>query len=115
MVVGAAGFLLVAQPDLAAILVGALLVFGFGWSWPGLLIFAVVRVGRDRPATASSAVQAGGFAGGAAGPPLFGWLVVTWSYETGWFVAAGMMLVAAVLLLWARQIFLDDLVARPLD
>lgn len=114
MVVGAVGFVLLAQHNLALLVLGALVAFGVGWSWPGLLIFAVVRIGRDRPAVASSAVQAGGFAGGAAGPPLFGWLVVTTSYEAGWFAGAAGLVVAAVLLLYARRMFLRDLAARPL-
>lgn len=115
MAIGAVGFLLLAQPDIPLILTGTLIAFGFGWSWPGLLIFAVVRVGRDRPATASSAVQAGGFAGGAFGPPLFGLLIASTSYETGWLVAGAVMLVASWLLLYARRIFLNDLARRPLQ
>lgn len=114
MAVGAIGFFLLAQPEIPLVVLGAVIAFGFGWSWPGLLIFAVVRVGRDRPAVASSAVQAGGFAGGAAGPPLFGWLIVTTSYETGWLVGGGVLLVAAALLLYARRMFLKDLATRPL-
>lgn len=114
MAAGACGFALLAQDDITLVVVGALIAFGLGWSWPGLLIFAVVRVGRDRPAVASSAVQAGGFAGGAAGPPLFGWLIVSTSYEVGWLVAGACLLVAAALLLLARGMFLRDIADRPL-
>lgn len=113
MSLGAVGFVLLAQGDLPLVVLGALIAFGFGWAWPGLLIFAVVRVGRDRPASASSAVQSGGFAGGALGPPLFGWLIVTTSYETGWLAAAGLLLAAAALLLYCRRLFLRDLHRRP--
>lgn len=115
MAVGAVGFFLLTQHDLTLVVIGSLLAFGFGWSWPGLLIFAVVRLGRDRPATASSAVQAGGFAGGAFGPPLFGWLITATSYETGWIAAGLVLLVSAVLLLRARRIFLADIARRPLE
>lgn len=115
MASGAIGFFLLAQQEIALVVLGALVAFGLGWSWPGLLIFAVVRVGRDRPAVASSAVQAGGFAGGAAGPPLFGWLILTTSYETGWLVGGAVLLVAAALLLCARRMFLKDLATRPLS
>ena len=113
MTIGAIGFVLLAQGDVPLVVLGALIAFGFGWAWPGLLIFAVVRVGRDRPARASSAVQAGGFAGGAAGPPLFGWLIVTTSYETGWLVAASLLLAAAALLMYCRRLFLRDIRLRP--
>lgn len=114
MTVGAVGFVLLTQHEIAFVVVGSLLAFGFGWSWPGLLIFAVVRLGRDRPATASSAVQAGGFAGGALGPPLFGWLITATSYETGWLAAGVVLVLAAVLLMQARRIFLGDIARRPL-
>jgi predicted MFS family arabinose efflux permease len=114
MMIGAVGFVLLAQHEIGTVIVGAFIAFAFGWSWPGLLIFAVVRIGRDRPALASSAVQAGGFAGGAAGPPLFGWLIVSTSYETGWLTAGGVLVVAAALLLLARRMFLHDLAVRPL-
>ena len=113
MSLGAVGFFLLAQGHIPLVVLGALIAFGFGWAWPGLLIFAVVRVGRDRPASASSAVQSGGFAGGALGPPLFGWLIVTTSYETGWLVAAVLLLAAAGLLLYCRRLFLQDLHLRP--
>lgn len=114
MAMGAVGFFLLAQHEIPLVVLGALIAFGLGWAWPGLLIFAVVRVGRERPAAASSAVQAGGFAGGAAGPPLFGWLVVSTSYETGWIAAGIVSLLAAALLLAARGMFLRDLATRPL-
>lgn len=113
MAAGAAGYFLLAQDEIPLVVLGALVAFGVGWSWPGLLIFAVVRVGRERPALASSAVQAGGFAGGAAGPPLFGWLIVSTSYETGWITAGIVSLLAAALLLGARRMFLQDLATRP--
>lgn len=91
----------------------ALLAFGLGWSWPGLLLYAVVRVGRDSPGVASGVVQAGAFIGGAAGPTLFGLVVATLGYPAAWRFAAGLFLAAAVLVLAARRLFIADLVARP--
>lgn len=113
-VLGAVGLLLLSQAGLGFLVGGALLAFAFGWSWPGLLMFAVVRVGRDSPAGASSSVQAGGFAGGALGPVLFGLLLSVTSYPTAWLTASATMLVAGVLLLYARRVFVADLAARPL-
>ena len=84
LVLGPVGFLLLSQSELPLLVIGALVTFTFGWSWPGLLMFAVVRVGRDRPAAASSAVQAGGFFGGAVGPVLFGLLLSATSYPIAW-------------------------------
>jgi MFS family permease len=114
LVAGAAGLALLSLSATETLVIGAVLAFGLGWSSPGLLMFAVVRVGRDRAATASSAVQAGGFVGGALGPILFGVLVAIASYPTAWLTAATVMLIAAVLLMFARRLFLADLVRRPL-
>ena len=91
----------------------ALLAFGLGWSWSGLLLYAVVRVGRDSPSVASGVVQAGAFVGGAAGPAVFGLVVGTFGYATAWRIAALLFLAAATLVLVARRLFIADLVARP--
>jgi len=110
---GALGLVLLSIQSVPTLVSGALIAFAVGWSWPGLLLFSVVRVGRDNPASASSAVQVGSFAGGAAGPVLFGLLVTTTSYPVAWRAAAGTLLVAAALLLVARRMFLTDLAQRP--
>lgn len=90
-----------------------LVVFAFGWSWPGLLLYAVVRVGRESPATVSGIVQAGAFVGGAGGPALFGALVAWGGYEVAWRSTAGLFLLSAVLIVVARRMFIEDLVTRP--
>ncbi len=87
--------------------------FAIGWSWPGLFLYAVARVGRDAPARASAIVQAGAFAGGALGPIGFGLLVGTAGFEIAWWSAAGAFAVAGVLVLLARRGLVVDLVARP--
>ena len=113
LVLGAVGFLLLAVGNVVALLVGAVLAFAVGWSWPGLLLYAVVQVGRDRPATSSSAVQVGAFTGGAVGPVLFGVLVSTTGYRFAWRAGALVLITAAALMLLARRMFLDDLNRRP--
>lgn len=96
-----------------AVVVFGFLAFGLGWSWPGLLLYAAARLGRDAPAKASSVVQAGAFAGGAVGPVTFGFLVSAVSFQGAWFVAAGSFVLAFVLILLARVGFRRDLVRRP--
>ncbi|HET7326044.1 MAG TPA: MFS transporter [Nocardioidaceae bacterium] len=113
LVAGAAGLLLLSLAEVPFVIVGALLAFGIGWAWPGLLLFAVVRIGRDSPAAASGAIQAGAFTGGATGPVSFGLLVSVTGYPTAWTAATAAMLTAAALLLVARRMFLADLVRRP--
>jgi predicted MFS family arabinose efflux permease len=113
MLVGAASLAVLSIPSPVAVVPAGLVAFALGWSWPGLLLYAVVRVGREAPGAASGIVQAGAFTGGAAGPALFGLLVEATSYETAWRVAAVAFLVAALLVLLARRMFIADLVARP--
>lgn len=113
MFVGGLALVLLSWPATAAYVPATVLAFAVGWSWPGLLLFAVVRIGRDQPATASGVIQAGAFAGGAAGPFLFGLLVEASGYESAWRAAAVAFLVAAALVVLARRMFISDLVARP--
>ena len=113
MLVGAVALAVLSIPSPVAVVPGALAGFALGWSWPGLLLYAVVRVGRDSPGTASGFVQAGAFAGGAAGPALFGTVVAGGGYELAWRLAALLFLMAAATVLLARRLFIADLVARP--
>lgn len=106
-------FLIGTLPVTWAVVVFGFLAFGLGWSWPGLFLYAVARVGRDAPAQASSVVQAGAFTGGAVGPVLFGLLISATSFQGAWWLAAGSFVVASVLALIARNGFRRDLVARP--
>jgi len=110
---GAVGMVVLSYDHVPSLLVGTLVAFGIGWAWPGLLLFAVVRVGRDSPAAASGAIQAGAFAGGACGPAVFGLLVTATSYETAWRAVAAVTLLSALLLVVARRMFVRDLTRRP--
>ncbi|KRE62518.1 MFS transporter [Nostocoides sp. Soil756] len=96
-----------------AVVVFGFLAFAVGWSWPGLLLFAVARVGRDSPAQASGVIQAGAFVGGAAGPLLLGTMAGAVGFRPTWLVAAGLFVVAGVLVLVSRRGFRADLMARP--
>jgi predicted MFS family arabinose efflux permease len=113
LVAGAVGMVVLSFDHVPALLVGTVVAFGIGWAWPGLLLFAVVRVGRDSPAAATGAIQAGAFAGGACGPALFGLLVAATSFETSWRVSAAVTLLSALLLVVARRMFVRDLTQRP--
>lgn len=113
MALGAVGILLISLGHPTTLVAGTFLAFAIGWSWPGLLMFAVVRVARDSPGVASSAVQTGAFVGGALGPFLFGVAVATKGYDTAWNAAIISLCAGAVLLLFARRLFVTDLVRRP--
>ncbi|MGO0577576.1 MFS transporter [Ornithinimicrobium panacihumi] len=96
----------------AAVVFGVL-AFAGGWSWPGLMLYAVARVGREAPTQASSVVQAGAFTGGALGPAVLGLVVSEVSFQSAWFVASALFVVAFTLTLVARAGFRRDLVRRP--
>jgi MFS family permease len=89
------------------------LAFAVGWAWPGLLLYAVARLGRDAPARASGVVQAGAFVGGALGPLTLGALAGQVGFRVSWLVASACFLVAGGLVLLARRLFAADLRARP--
>ncbi|GLY33303.1 MFS transporter [Kineosporia sp. NBRC 101731] len=114
MALGAIGFAVLALGTGPSVVVGGLLAFAIGWSWPGLLIFAVVRLGRDRPNSAAAVVQAGAFAGGGFGPLFFGLVASAWGYPVAWWVMAVGMSVGAMLLFVARRLFVSDLALRPM-
>lgn len=114
LALGALGLAVVSIGTVPSLIPGAIFAFAIGWAWPGLLLFAVVRVGRDTPGAASGAVQAGAFAGGASGPALFGLLVTHYGYPLAWRVAAVVLVVAAALLIAARRMFIADIRERPL-
>ncbi len=113
MLTGAVALVALSVPVVDVLVPAAVLAFAVGWSWPGLMLYAVVRLGRDSPATASGLVQAGAFLGGATGPLAFGYLVDLTGYATAWRIAAALFVVAALLVSVARRMFVADLVARP--
>jgi MFS family permease len=105
---GAFGLALLAVPGMTPLLVGTVLGYGLGWSWPGVLNFAVVRLNPLAPAAATSITQSGVYVGGCAGPLLFG-LLAAHSYPLAWLVAAGAMVAAALTMLVGRRM----LIAHP--
>jgi MFS family permease len=98
MMVGAIGLALLAVPHNVALTVGVLLGFGLGWSWPGLMTFAVVRLHPQSPAAATSITQTGVYAGGCVGPLAFGATAAGADYPTAWFGAGVTMLIAGTLM-----------------
>jgi predicted MFS family arabinose efflux permease len=96
---GAFGLLLLAVPGPVPLVLGVVLGFGLGWSWPGLMNFAVVRLHPQAPAAATSITQTGVYAGGCVGPLGLGAIATAAGYTTMWIVAACAMVTAAALML----------------
>ncbi len=104
LVGGAAGFLLLGSGVMPLFIGGAFLAYGAGWTWPGLLHFAVVRDNRTAAASATGVLQTGLSLGAAVGPLLFGLLVEATSYRVAWLAAAAVALMAAITLRVGRRI-----------
>ncbi|TSB17022.1 MFS transporter [Streptomyces benahoarensis] len=96
--VGALGTSLLAlNGGVAVSVAGALLAFGGGWGWAGLLHYVA---GVSFPAAAARATaftQMGVSLGGACGPMLFGWLVTREGFGPAWLVLTAVGVVAALL------------------
>lgn len=92
---GTVGYLLLASGSTTLFAVGAMLAYAAGWTWTGLLHFAIVRDNRMAAASATGILQTGLSFGSAGGPLLFGLLVEATSYQTAWLVAAAVALLAA--------------------
>lgn len=101
---GAIGHLLLAlQADAWVTGVGAVLGYGLGYGWSGLLFFAIVQLCPQAPAAATGVVNMGATAGAALGPVLFG-IAAASSFRLAWLGAAAMSGLAAALLLRAATI-----------
>jgi cyanate permease len=103
LMLGAVGLLLLAAPGPLALVAGTVLAFGLGWSWPGLLQFAVVRLYPEAPAAATSIVQVGVYGGGFVGPIAFGFIAAHASFPVAWLAGAAAMLLAGLLMVLGRR------------
>jgi predicted MFS family arabinose efflux permease len=100
---GAPGFVLLAVGSGPALVLGAMLAFGGGWGWAGLLNYAVVRRTRSGAATAAGVVLAGASFGGGSGPLIFGLVAEHASYAVGWWLCCAFALIASGIVLAARR------------
>jgi MFS family permease len=108
LAVGGLGIALLAVPNVSALVIGTVLGYGLGWSWPGVLTFIVVQLKPAAPTAATSVIQFGIYAGGFIGPIVFGTLAANWSYSLAWLTAAIAMLVASGLMLVAQWLLSLD-------
>ncbi|MEU4420912.1 MFS transporter [Actinoplanes sp. NPDC024001] len=95
---GSVGLLLLAAPGPAPLLAGVLVGFGLGWSWPGLMNFAVVRLHPRAPATASAVTLTGAQTGACLGPLGLGAVAQAAGYPAMWITASLAMAGAAALM-----------------
>ena len=101
---GALGLVGIASAVPWVLVVGTLLAFGSGWSWPGVFNLAVVNHHPEAPAAATGLTQTGSYTGGALGPLAMGALVQHQGYGPAWLVFAVVALAAAGVMLVARRL-----------
>jgi MFS family permease len=94
---GAFGYALLATMHAETMMVATPIMFMMAWGWPGLFFLALSRANPNATAAASGMINMGGFAGGSAGPLVFG-LLARDSYAAAWLFAAGCSVSAAVVL-----------------
>ena len=100
---GSGGVVLLNVGGTVGLFGGALLAFAGAWGWAGLFTFAVVRDNPTAPAAATGVTQVGKYIGAAAGPPLFGMIADTFSFNAAWWFTTAVLLVAAALILYVRS------------
>ena len=94
---GVVGMIIMALgPDGPGLLLAVVLIFGGGWGFNGLLVFAVTRSYPLAPARATGMTQTGVFAGGVFGPSLFALAATTSGYPVAWLTAAALAFAATV-------------------
>lgn len=113
LIVGTAGFVLLATGMSWLFVLGTMLAFGAGWGWHGLFNFAVVKYNPNAPAAATGITQTGAAAGSAAGPFLFGVIVESASYGTAWLSAGAAALIAVAAILAGRWMLIRHLSTLP--
>ena len=110
-------YLLFASQTKGLYLAALPLAFATGWAWPGLFHLAVVRANPSAPAAATGLTMTGTFTGAVLGPLLFGFVAEKVSYTAAWTIAAGLFLLAAVVLARVSHAFdtpaKDALTAPP--
>lgn len=108
MILGAGGAFLLSLGTRPAYLFGAIIAYALGWGWPGLFIFAVVRLNPSRPAGATAFIQGGTAIGAVLGPAIFGWWVTTHSFSTAWLGVGVALVCAGLVSLLARRRILQE-------
>jgi MFS family permease len=112
MAAGAVGFGLLAVGETPALVLGAVVAYVLGWSWPGLFNLAIVRSNPGAPGAATGITQTGTYIGAVLGPLLFGWAVESVGYPPAWIAAGVVELVAAVMIVAGRRALVADRMRR---
>jgi predicted MFS family arabinose efflux permease len=95
--------MLLATGVLPAVVAGALLMGGLGWTWHGVLTLAVVRQHDEAPVWAVGMFMASVFVGAILGPLLVGTLATQLSFSAAWWCCAALSLIPLRAMAVARR------------
>ncbi len=95
---GSVSFLLLAQGTKTSIALGTAVVFGIGWSWPGLLILGVLEKHPDNPGAATAILQTSIRLGALISPIAFGALAERRGFGAAWLMSFGFAVTATILM-----------------
>lgn len=118
--VGSIPYLLFATESRPLLVVGTIVVFGVGWSWPGLMLLGLIELHPEAPGAASAVVQTAILVGALASPLAFGAVVDAYGFDVAWYLPFAFALIASALLsagsVAARryQVELSTTASRPL-
>lgn len=104
---GGAGYLMLGLAsilhDQVVFACAAVVSFALGWGWNGLFNFAIVAQSPDAASWATGVTQVAGQVGAMAGPIVFGLVASEFSFALAWAWAAGLSLLAGMIILVARR------------
>ena len=82
----------------------AVVAYGIGWSWQGLMSHGVATLHPDHSGAATGMVHTGLFLGGAIGPFGFGWLAHAAGFGAAWAAVIVILLTAGALVHVGRRV-----------
>ena len=103
LAVAVPGYLLLTVPTTTTYVIGGLLGYIAGWSWPGLFHYAVVSQNPVSPAAATGIVQTGLSFGAGLGPMVIGFVAEHFGYDTAWVLASILTGCGAIVIFAGRQ------------
>jgi len=108
LTLGSMAFILLSIGTKTTIIVGALISFGIGWSWPGLLLLGVIEQHPDEPGAATATLQTSIRLGATVAPLGFGIVVDSFGFETAWILAFSSTVIGAILMAGASRALRDE-------
>jgi MFS family permease len=109
LILACIGYLLLIPGRPVPVVVGSLIAGALGWSWPGPLTHAVVRLSPDEAASAVGVMMSGLFLGAVLGPLLVGLFAHGHGFTIAWILCAILALAAAAAVKLAQRLSHDAL------